>query len=107
RRDFMRHGCPFPQRGPPRSFFGRPAASSYVLGGMGCCHCNGGRDEIGAIHPERCGSARRTAMNVDVSLFKEIRDRLAAVESALQLLVSQRTVKDWYSTAEVAELLCK
>jgi hypothetical protein len=46
-------------------------------------------------------------MNVDVSLFKEIRDRLAAVESALQLLVAQRTVKDWYSTAEVADLLGK
>jgi hypothetical protein len=50
---------------------------------------------------------RRTAMNVDVSLFQEIRDRLAAVESALQLLVAQRTVKDWYTTAEVAELLGK
>lgn len=46
-------------------------------------------------------------MTLDTSLIAEIRDRLIAVESALRLLVEQRTVKDWYSTAEVAKLLGK
>jgi hypothetical protein len=33
--------------------------------------------------------------------------RLAAIESLLTMLVAQRTVKDWYSTAEVATILGK
>jgi hypothetical protein len=33
--------------------------------------------------------------------------RLSAIETAIQTLVSQKTIKDWYSTAEVAELLGK
>lgn len=33
--------------------------------------------------------------------------RLVRIEQALDLLVRQRTVKDWYSTAEVAQLLGK
>ena len=32
-------------------------------------------------------------------------ERLERIEAALATLVGQRTVKDWYSTAEVAELL--
>jgi hypothetical protein len=36
-----------------------------------------------------------------------IEERLERIEQALALLVSQRTVKAWYSTAEVAELLGK
>lgn len=32
-------------------------------------------------------------------------DRLQKIEDALTLLVEQRTVKDWYTTAEVAKLL--
>lgn len=35
----------------------------------------------------------------------EILARLAAIESLLSTLVEQRTVKEWYSTAEVAKLL--
>ena len=33
--------------------------------------------------------------------------RLVRIEQTLDLLVQQRTVKDWYSTAEVAQLLGK
>ena len=33
--------------------------------------------------------------------------RLVRIEQAIDLLVQQRTVKDWYSTAEVAHLLGK
>jgi hypothetical protein len=32
-------------------------------------------------------------------------ERLNRIESALEMLIHQRTVKDWYSTEEVAELL--
>lgn len=32
-------------------------------------------------------------------------ERLERIEAALETLVRQRAVKDWYSTAEVAELL--
>lgn len=35
----------------------------------------------------------------------EILDRLARIEDALQTLVREKTVKEWYSTAEAAKLL--
>lgn len=34
-------------------------------------------------------------------------DRLQNIEDALAILVEQRTVKEWYTTAEVAKLLGK
>lgn len=34
-------------------------------------------------------------------------ERLDRIEQMLQLLIQQRTVKEWYSTAEVAQLLGK
>ena len=37
----------------------------------------------------------------------ELLDRLIKIESLLASLVEQRTVKEWYSTAEVATLLGK
>lgn len=37
----------------------------------------------------------------------ELLARLAKIESLLASLVEQRTVKDWYSTAEVAAILGK
>ena len=37
----------------------------------------------------------------------EVLTRLAKIEALLGTLVEQRTVKDWYSTAEVARLLGK
>lgn len=40
-------------------------------------------------------------------MLQELIERLGRVEAALQQLVRQRTVKDWYTTAEVAELLDK
>lgn len=39
--------------------------------------------------------------------LKKVSDRLSAIEAALDVLVHQKTVKEWYSTAEVAELLNK
>jgi len=33
--------------------------------------------------------------------------RLERIEAALQLLIQQKTVKDWYTTAEVAKILDK
>lgn len=38
---------------------------------------------------------------------EEIVDRLDRIEKALQQLVMQKTIKEWYSTAEVAEILGK
>lgn len=37
----------------------------------------------------------------------EIAERLDRIEAVLQSLVQERAIKDWYSTAEVAELLGK
>lgn len=37
----------------------------------------------------------------------ELLTRLARIEMLLASLVEQRTIKDWYSTAEVASLLSK
>ena len=39
--------------------------------------------------------------------LSDLTARLVRIEQALGLLVQQRTVKDWYSTAEVAQLLGK
>jgi hypothetical protein len=39
--------------------------------------------------------------------FDEVIDRLAKVEAALDLLVKRETIKDWYSTDELAQLLGK
>lgn len=39
--------------------------------------------------------------------FGELLERLGRVEAALTLLVRERTVKDWYTTAEIADMLGK
>ena len=39
--------------------------------------------------------------------INEVVERLVKMESALDLLVQQRTIKEWYSTADVAKLLDK
>jgi len=39
--------------------------------------------------------------------LNELLTRLVRIEQNLDLLVQQRTVKEWYSTAEVAKLLGK
>ena len=46
-------------------------------------------------------------MDALADTLREVADRLAAVEAAVQRLVEQRTVKEWYSTADVALLLGK
>jgi transposase len=45
-----------------------------------------------------------TATAFDLS---ELLDRVTRIESALQTLLREKTVKEWYSTAEVAEILGK
>jgi len=37
----------------------------------------------------------------------DVAERLDRIEAMLQLLIQQRTVKEWYTTAEVAKILCK
>lgn len=44
-------------------------------------------------------------MNTDE--INELLTRLVRIEQTLDLLVQQRTIKEWYSTAEVAKLLGK
>jgi transposase len=39
------------------------------------------------------------------SPFHEILDHLRRIESTLQTILNEKTVKEWYSTAEVAALL--
>ena len=39
--------------------------------------------------------------------LNDLTTRLARIEQTLDLLVQRRTIKDWYSTAEVAQLLGK
>jgi hypothetical protein len=46
-------------------------------------------------------------MNSEPTIYQEILGRLKVLESMVSTLVQQRTVKEWYSTAEVAELLGK
>ncbi|MBX9624016.1 MAG: helix-turn-helix domain-containing protein [Gemmataceae bacterium] len=44
---------------------------------------------------------------MSTDILNDLAARLARIEQALDLLVRQRTVKEWYSTAEVARLLGK
>lgn len=44
-----------------------------------------------------------TFPNTDYTLF----ERLDRIETTLNLLVQQQTIKDWYSTTEIAQLLGK
>jgi len=37
----------------------------------------------------------------------DVMTRLAKIEAMLTLLVQQKTVKDWYTTAEVAQMVAK
>jgi hypothetical protein len=46
-------------------------------------------------------------MVTNVENSEEVLRRLARIESQIMLLVSQRTVKDFYTTDEVAEILGK
>ena len=46
-------------------------------------------------------------MDTVVQRLDELAERMRAVEGLLNRLVSQRTVKDWYITEEVAALLGK
>jgi hypothetical protein len=39
--------------------------------------------------------------------LEDLRQRLERIESALTLLVEQRTAKEWYTTAEVAKIIGK
>jgi len=53
---------------------------------------------------EVCTDDCEEAMKTDELDFAE---RLSRIERLLQSLVDQRTIKEWYSTAEVAQLLGK
>jgi ABC-type proline/glycine betaine transport system substrate-binding protein len=44
---------------------------------------------------------------MDAEILNDLTARLARIEQAIDLLVRERTVKEWYSTAEVAKLLDK
>ncbi len=62
--------------------------------------------------PERYHSPRtllNETMAVDPVLqrFDELIQRLDRIETTLDSLVSQRAVKEWYSTGEIAEILGK
>jgi DNA-directed RNA polymerase specialized sigma24 family protein len=46
-------------------------------------------------------------VNVHAEWIEPVLERLDRVEAALTELVRQRTLKDWYSTDEVAEILGK
>lgn len=44
---------------------------------------------------------------MNAEILNDLTARLARIEQAIDLLVRERTVKEWYSTAEVAKLLDK
>ena len=55
----------------------------------------------------RLGGTRLTTTPESLPGIEQILDRLRSIEAALQILVREKTVKEWYSTAEVAKLLGK
>ena len=43
----------------------------------------------------------------EMDLLHDLRNRMGRLEEALGVLIDQRTVKDWYTTSEVGEILGK
>lgn len=48
---------------------------------------------------------RESDMDTEAPTLDDLLRHLVAIETALQLLVRERTVKEWYTTAEVATIL--
>jgi hypothetical protein len=46
-------------------------------------------------------------MHAPLDQFSEVLERLARIEASVALLIEQRTVKEWYTTDEVAKLIGK
>ena len=46
-------------------------------------------------------------MESNSPILERVAERLAAIEEVLRNLVEQKSIKDWYSTAEVAAILGK
>jgi hypothetical protein len=44
---------------------------------------------------------------MQTEIYDDVAERLNRIEAMLTLLVQQRTIKEWYSTAEIAKILCK
>ena len=61
----------------------------------------GNRSFPGPIRSE-LDAASRVEDRVDV-VYPELIERLKRIEAAIDSLASQKTMKEWYSTAEVAE----
>lgn len=45
--------------------------------------------------------------NFSMPQTKELMDRLGKIESLLSAIIQQKTIKEWYTTKEIAELLNK
>ena len=44
---------------------------------------------------------------MQTEIHDDVAERLQRIEKMLELLVQQRTIKEWYTTAEIATILCK
>lgn len=44
---------------------------------------------------------------MDAGLIEQLLSRLSKIEASMEMLVEQRTIKDWYSTADAAKILGK
>ncbi|WP_238602939.1 helix-turn-helix domain-containing protein [Fimbriiglobus ruber] len=44
-------------------------------------------------------------MDPSIPTLRDVLNRLAAIDAAIQTLVQQKIAKDWYTTAKVANLL--
>jgi hypothetical protein len=60
------------------------------------------RGRKGALEPEELGR-----FDAVLHAVKQVDDRVAALEKAVALLASQRTVKEWYTTADIAAMFNK
>jgi hypothetical protein len=60
------------------------------------------RGRKGALEPEELGR-----LDAVLHAVKQVDDRVAALEKAVALLTSQRMVKEWYTTADIAAMFKK
>ena len=61
-----------------------------------------GQGRKGALEPEEV-----ERLDAVLHAVNQVEGRLAALEKAVALLVSQRTVKEWYTTADIAAMFNK
>lgn len=79
----------------------------WIRQGLRVGHCRGGSVRISQTALDAFLGGESSLGNAIFRAVHQIGDRLAALESAVSILASQRTVKEWYTTHDIAAMFDK